>query len=139
MKDINKGFLGSPKEIFMIIFDSFNDARTVAKAISNIGILQDDITLLSPKDSEILDSTDTSSLRIGFRKMLGLEELEVESTYSKALKDGRYILAIYVKESEDVKRKEVEHLLLSSGGNHPHYFGTLMIKPITESSTLKEA
>jgi hypothetical protein len=134
MIEINKGFLGSPKEVFMVIFENLMAARDIAKKALNLGISQEDIMVLSPKDTEMLDSTDDGSLRIGFRKMLGLEELEVESMYSEALKSGRYILVIYVKEAEDAKRKEIEHLLLSSGGESPHYFGTLTFKPIAEST-----
>jgi hypothetical protein len=133
--EINRGFLGSPKEVFMAVFDNADEPRTLFESLRGRGVTSEQVVLLSPQDGDTLDTKDTSGPRILFRKMLGLEELEVEQSYAQALKEGKYVLQIHVPESDEEMRTHVEETLLAYGAQMPHYFGTLTYKNVAETTT----
>jgi hypothetical protein len=132
---INRGFLGSPKGVFMAVFDNADDPRALFESLRGRGVMSEQVVLLSPQDGDTLDTTDTSGPRILFRKMLGLEELEVEQSYAQALQEGKYVLQIHVPESDEDMRAHVEATLLAHHAQMPHYFGTLTYKNVAETTT----
>jgi hypothetical protein len=134
-KEVNRGFLGSPKEVFMAVFDSSDKPKAMFESLRGRGLTSDQITLLSPEDGETLDTKDTSGPRVLFRKMLGLEELEVEQSYAQALQEGKYVLQIQVPESDEELRKHVEETLLAHHAQQPVYFGTTAFKNVAATTT----
>jgi hypothetical protein len=133
-KEVNRGFLGSPKEVFMAVFDSEGEARTLFEGLRGRGITTEQVTILSPGDDDTLDTKDTSGPRVLFRKMLGLEELEAEQSYAQALQEGKYVIHIQVPESEEELRKHVEEVLLAHNAQNPVYFGTTAFTPVAETT-----
>ncbi len=133
-KEVNRGFLGSPKEVFMAVFDTANEAKTLFESLRGRGITTEQVTILSPEDSEALETKDTGGPRVLFRKMLGLEELEVEQSYAQALQEGKYVLQIQVPERDEELRKHVEEILLEHKAQTPVYFGTTAFKPVAETT-----
>jgi hypothetical protein len=133
--EINRGFLGSPKEVFMAVFDNVEAPRALFESLRGRGVTSEQVVLLSPQDGDTLDTKDTSGARILFRKMLGLEELEVEQSYAQALQEGKYVLQIHVPESDEEMRTHVEETLLDHQAQMPHYFGTLTYKTVAETTT----
>jgi hypothetical protein len=134
-KEVNRGFLGSPKEVFMAVFDSDKEPRAMFESLRGRGLTSDQITLLSPEDSEALDTKDVSGPRVLFRKMLGLEELEVEQSYAQDLKEGKYVLQIHVPEGEEEMRRHVEETLLAHHAQKPVYFGTTAFKNVSAKTS----
>jgi hypothetical protein len=134
-KEMSRGFLGSPKEVFMAVFDNAEEPKTLFESLRGRGLTTEQVTILSPEDGEALDTKDTSGPRVLFRKMLGLEELEVEQSYAQALREGKYVLQIQVPESDEEMRKHVEETLLAHNAQMPHYFGTVSYKNVAETTT----
>jgi hypothetical protein len=134
-KEINRGFLGSPKEVFMAVFDTADKPRQLFESLRGRGVTTEQVTILSPEDHDTLDTKDTSGPRVLFRKMLGLEELEFEQSYAQALQEGKYVLQIQVPESDEETRKHVEEILLESRAEKPVYFGTTAFKNVAASTS----
>ena len=134
-KEINRGFLGSPKEVFMAVFDTAQQPRQLFESLRGRGITAGQITILSPEDANTLDTKDTSGPRVLFRKMLGLEELEFEQSYAQALQEGKYVMQIQVPESDEETRKHVEETLLEHNAKNPVYFGTTAFKNVSATTT----
>lgn len=133
-KEVSRGFLGSPKEVFMAVFDSEQQARGLFESLRGRGITTEQVTILSPGDDDALDTKDVSGPRVLFRKMLGLEELEAEQSYAQALREGKYVIHVRVPESEEETRKHVEEVLLEHDAQKPVYFGTTAFKPVAEKT-----
>ncbi len=136
-KEVNRGFLGSPKEVFMAVFDNGETPKKLFENLRGRGITTDQVTILSPQDSEAFDTKDTGGPRVLFRKMLGLEELEVEQSYAEALQKGKYVMQIHVPESEEELRAHVEEILLAHNSQKPMYFGTATFKNVAASTTIQ--
>jgi hypothetical protein len=134
-KEVNRGFLGSPREVFMAVFDSADEPRAMFESLRGRGLTSEQITLLSPEDEQALETKDQSGPRVLFRKMLGLEELEVEQSYAQALQEGKYVLQIQVPESDEELRKHVEETLLAHNAQKPVYFGTTAFKNVAATTT----
>lgn len=134
-KEVNRGFLGSPREVFMAVFDSDKEPKAMFESLRGRGLTSDQVTLLSPEDRDALDTKDVSGPRVLFRKMLGLEELEVEQSYAQALQEGKYVLQIHVPESEEDLRKHVEEVLLAHHAQKPVYFGTTAFKNVAATTS----
>jgi hypothetical protein len=134
-KEVNRGFLGSPKEVFMAVFDDGDTPKQLFENLRGRGITADQVVILAPGDDEALETKDATGPRVLFRKMLGLEELEVEQSYAQALQEGKYVLQIQVPESEEALRKHVEEILLEHHAQQPVYFGTTAFKNIAASTT----
>jgi hypothetical protein len=133
-KEVSRGFLGSPREVFMAVFDSEGEARSLFEGLRGRGVTTEQVTILSPGDDDALDTKDVSGPRVLFRKMLGLEELEAEQSYAEALQEGKYVVHIQVPESEEELRKHVEEMLLEHKAQKPVYFGTTAFKPVAETT-----
>jgi hypothetical protein len=134
-KEVNRGFLGSPKEVFMAVFDTSDKARQLFESLRGRGVTSEQVTILSPNDSDALETKDDTGPRTLFRKMLGLEELEVEQSYAQALQEGKYVMQIQVSESDEELRKHVEEVLLASQAENPVYFGTTAFKNVAATTT----
>jgi archaeosine-15-forming tRNA-guanine transglycosylase len=134
-KEVSRGFLGSPKEVFMAVFDNAEKPKQLFESLRGRGVTTEQVMLLSPQDSDALETKDTSGPRVLFRKMLGLEELEVEQSYAQALQDGKYVMQIQVLESDEELRKHVEEILLAHQAQKPVYFGTTAFKNVAASTT----
>jgi hypothetical protein len=131
---INKGFLGSPKEVFMAVFDSYQEAEVAAHHVTTLGVQESAVTILSPEDNDVLDKENQGGLRIIFRKALGLEELTAESAYATALEDGHFVLVIYIPESEQQHVKQVENLLIAQQAKNIRYFGNLVFSELAATT-----
>ncbi|MGL4608758.1 MAG: hypothetical protein ACRCYY_03600 [Trueperaceae bacterium] len=133
-KEVKRGFLGSLKEVFMAVFDNEDQSKAVVEHLQERGLTSEQVTLLSPQDNAALETKDGNSPRLLFRKMLGLEELEVEQSYAQALQEGKYIVQIQVPEAEEELRRYVEETLLIHDAQKPAYFGTTAFKPVAAST-----
>lgn len=134
-KEVNRGFLGSPKEVFMAVFDTEEKPKQLFESLRGRGVTSEQVTLLSPQDSDALETKDTGGVKNVFRKMLGLEELEFEQSYAQALQEGKYVLQIQVPENDEEMRKHVEEILLESQAQKPAYFGTTAFKNVSATTT----
>lgn len=135
---IHKGFLGSPKEVFMAIFENGEQTQAVANEAMALGVQNQNITILSPQDSDELDKVEQGGLRMVFRKALGLEELTAESAYATALENGKFVLVLDVPESEEHLRADIEALLVKHNSETIHYFGNLVYKEVAETTLNNE-
>ena len=66
---------------------------------------------------------DESGWKSLVRNVLGFDQVEVERTYVKALRDGEPVIRACVPEDEESLRADVEEALLAHGGSFIHYFG----------------
>jgi hypothetical protein len=135
---VTKGFLGSPKEVFMAIFESVEQAENAAREAMALGVHEQHTTILSPQDSDELDKVEQGGLRMVFRKALGLEELTAESAYATALENGQFVLVLDVPESEEQLRADIEALLVKHNSETIHYFGNLVYKEVAETTLNNE-
>jgi hypothetical protein len=134
-KEINRDFLGSPKEVFMAVFEDAEKPKQLFESLRGRGVTTEQVTLLSPQDSEALETKDTGGPRNLFRKMLGLEGLEFEQSYAQALEEGKYVLQIHVPEDDEATRKHVEEVLLASQAQKPTYFGKTAFKNVAATTS----
>jgi hypothetical protein len=134
-KEVNRSFLGSPKEVFMAVFDRAEEPKALFESLRGRGLTTEQVTILSPEDGDTLETKDTTGPRVLFRKMLGLEELEAEQSYAQALQEGKYVLQIQVPESDEDLRKYVEDILLAHNAQNPVYFGAALFTPVAQTTT----
>lgn len=66
---------------------------------------------------------EANSLQTLVRRVLGLDQVEVEERYVEALRAGHPVVRIHVPEADEDTRGEVERVLLDHGGRYIHYFG----------------
>jgi putative ubiquitin-RnfH superfamily antitoxin RatB of RatAB toxin-antitoxin module len=134
-QEVKKGFLGSPQEVFLAVIEDASRLPAVLQALQEVGIAEADLAIFSKEDSQQFDTQSDSGVRVTFRKMLGLEELDAEEAYRQALQQGHHVIQIHVPESEESQRKQVEDLILKHPLTVPHYFGKTVFKPIAHTSS----
>jgi hypothetical protein len=122
------GTLTLHKHCYVAIVPS-GDVDAMLRDLRELGISQDAIDAFCDSEAdanfEALSPQrfETNSLQTLVRRVLGLDQVEVEQEYVEALRAGEPVVRVHVPEKDHDTRGEVERTLLAHGGRYIHYFG----------------
>jgi len=131
--DTSEPIVQYPENHVLAIVDTRDELVALLSVLKSTGFLDSEVSVVSGQSaaerlSESTGRTGFADLVIRLGRRLGLknDEGEMKEQYETALRDGHYVVAVFVP--TDARKELAAQLLASKGGHFVNFLGRLMIE-----------